>query len=206
MEDLSFTRLSQFNAENNLIVIRPYQETDFIALESIFNNKDFAWFTNAYPNCRCFIDEKLNSLKKRILIPLVLIDKHENAPFGMTSLYDIDFNHKRLEIGSSWISGEYRGSVYNALSKYILFHQLLQMGFNRLQLKTDNLNEQSKTAMNKLGLDYEGKLYSHMIVKDGRVRDSAIFSVTKARWPVIEPKIKQRIAEKLSYVLAPTKS
>lgn len=193
----TFYDLSHFEANNELISIRRYREGDYADLEAVFEQEFFIWFFTAYKTCRDFICEKMNEFERGNLIMLVIIDNKTNKVIGTSSLYDISLHHKRLEIGSSWLARNYQGSQYNALAKKLIISTLIEkLGFNRVQLKCDALNEKSKHAMLKLGFVYEGTLHRHAVTFSGRVRDSLVFAITDLDWSQILPVMNRRITEK----------
>ena len=114
---------------------------------------------------------------------------------GTTCLFDYEPRHKRAEIGWTWYRPDHWGTVVNPECKLLLFaHSFDTMGLNRVQLKTDLLNTRSQAAIAKLGAVREGVLRAHMVVKDGRVRDSVMFSVTRAEWPAVRDRLTARLA------------
>lgn len=194
---IKFYDLVNLNIEHELLSIRRYHENDLLELEAIFKPEFFTWYTINYQTAREFVVDKMIDYEKGQLVMLVIIDKKTNKIIGTTSLYEISLGHKRLELGSTWLSDDYQGTQYNALVKYLLAEYLIiNLGFNRLQWKTDALNEQSKNAMLKLGLVYEGTLRRHMIAQSGRVRDSLVFALTDLDWPNVKLLMQQRIHEK----------
>ena len=68
----------------------------------------------------------------------------------------------------------------------MLTHAFEQWHCNRVELLTDVLNAQSRKAIARIGATEEGILRSHMIMRDGRVRDSVIFSITQGDWPEVK--------------------
>ena len=56
----------------------------------------------------------------------------------------------------------------------------------RVEIKTDNLNERAKRAIEKVGFTFEGVFRSHMQMPHGRRRDSAYFSLLKREWPEVK--------------------
>ena len=66
---------------------------------------------------------------------------------------------------------------------------------NRVELITDPCNLTSRAAMKLLGAVEEGVIRNHMIYKDGRVRDSVLFSIIRSEWPGI----RDRLMRKLNY-------
>ncbi|MHB8778018.1 MAG: GNAT family N-acetyltransferase, partial [Anaerolineales bacterium] len=52
----------------------------------------------------------------------------------------------------------------------------------RVQLKTDSRNERSQKAIERIGAKKEGVLRNHMILPDGRYRDSVFYSILDTEW------------------------
>ena len=72
-------------------------------------------------------------------------------------------------------------------------HAFDTWGANRVELKTDSLNVRSQAAIAKLGALREGVLRAHMVVKNGRVRDSVLFSITRPEWPTVRMNLEERV-------------
>ena len=195
---LKFKDLVNLEIIHPEVTIRRYQESDFAGLAAIFEREFFRWFFTNYTDCAEFVAEKMAEFEKGNLVMLVIIENSTQQIIGTSSLYEISLRHKRLELGSSWLARNYQGMHYNALIKLLLIDYLIkQLGFNRLQWKTDALNEKSKQAMSKLGLIYEGTLRRHAITASGRVRDSLVFALTDLDWENVKLVIEARIADKI---------
>lgn len=192
-----FENLANILINNDEITIRRYEDSDFEQLNNIFDKSFFTWFFTNYDSCQEFVNEKINDYQKKSTIMLVIIDNKTGNVIGTSSLYEVSFRHKRLEMGSSWLAKEYHGSHYNALAKLLLIDKLInEYNFNRIQWKTDALNEKSKNAMSKLGFHFEGTLYRHAITYTGRIRDSLVFAVTDQSWSEIKEVMKARVISK----------
>jgi len=76
----------------------------------------------------------------------------------------------------------------------MLTHAFEIMQLNRVELITDYLNDASRNAILRLGAKQEGILRNHMIMPDGRVRDSVLFSITNYEWVGV----KQNLSFKLT--------
>lgn len=196
---ITFENLQNIHIQHELVTIRNYRNSDLDGLRAIFNPEFFTWFFTQYASCDDFINEKLAEVAKKNLALLVIVDNKTERIIGTSSLYEISFRHKRLEMGSSWLAKEYQGSGFNPLNKYLLIDYLInKLGFNRIQWKTDALNEKSKQAMLKLGFIHEGTLRRHAITQSGRVRDSLVFAVTDEDWGQISSIMSERIQLKFS--------
>ena len=90
--------------------------------------------------------------------------------------------HKRVEIGWTWISPPWQRSAINTEAKYLMIrHAFEQMGCNRVELKTTALNVRSRAAILRIGAQEEGTLRSHMINPDGTLRDTGLLQRNRAR-------------------------
>jgi RimJ/RimL family protein N-acetyltransferase len=65
--------------------------------------------------------------------------------------------------------------------------------WERVEIKTDNLNERAKQGLRKIGAKEEGVLRSHMQMPLNRRRDSVYFSILKNEWPPVRSSIFKEI-------------
>jgi RimJ/RimL family protein N-acetyltransferase len=63
-----------------------------------------------------------------------------------------------------------------------------------VQLKTDQRNERSQAAIARLGAVREGVLRAQMVMPDGWVRDTVMFSILKAEWPAVKARLEEKMA------------
>lgn len=116
-------------------------------------------------------------------MPFTVIDKHTNEICGSTSYLNISFFDKRLEIGSTWLGTSFIGTGINKQAKFALLSYAFEvMKIERVEVKTDLLNERSKAALLKVGMKPEGVLRSHMQVHGNRRRDTLYFSMLRSEW------------------------
>ena len=116
-------------------------------------------------------------------MPFTVIDKHTNEICGSTSYLNISWFDNRLEIGSTWLGTSFIGTGINRPAKFALLSYAFEvMKIDRVEVKTDNLNERSKAALLKVGMIPEGVLRSHMQVHSNRRRDTLYFSIIRGEW------------------------
>ena len=68
-------------------------------------------------------------------------------------------------------------------------HAFEELGLNRVEFLTGFRNDASRAAIGRLGATQEGVLRSHLVMRDGFVRDSVLFSVTAAEWPAVRQRL-----------------
>ena len=64
-----------------------------------------------------------------------------------------------------------------------------ELNFERVEFKTDVLNERAKQGLRKVGGIEEGVLRSHMTLWNGRRRSSVYYSVLKDEWSHLKSSI-----------------
>lgn len=102
--------------------------------------------------------------------------------------------HAGVEIGGTWYRREAQGTAINPAAKLALMSHAFACGAERVEFKTDALNTQSRNAMLKLGLAFEGVMRKQMRRPNGTWRDNAWFSVIREDWPALKARIEARLA------------
>ncbi len=146
---------------------------------------------------RAFVTEALAERDAGRAIPFAQIDAATNRVVGTTRLANIDRTHRRAEIGWTWIGRAWQRTAINTEAKFLLFtYAFGTMGCKRVELKTDALNSQSRTAIARLGAVQEGIFRRHMITSSGRSRDTVYFSVIEEEWPAVRQSLRDRLAKR----------
>jgi RimJ/RimL family protein N-acetyltransferase len=116
-------------------------------------------------------------------MPFTITDRDTKEICGSTSFGNISFYDKRLEIGWTWLAADYIGMGVNIAVKFALMSFAFEvMQMERVEAKTDFLNERAKAGLLKAGMIPEGVLRSHMLMPGNRRRDSAYYSILKDEW------------------------
>ncbi|WP_177192107.1 GNAT family N-acetyltransferase [Chitinophaga arvensicola] len=143
-----------------------------------------------------YIRKALADREAGVSMPFAIFDKEANRFAGSTRYMEMVLPHKRVEIGSTWITPALHGSGLNKAMKFaMLQHAFEVMELNRVEFKTDELNTQSRNAILSLGCTQEGIFRRHMITSTGRVRNTVYFSLVKEEWP----EVKQRVFGKYDF-------
>lgn len=113
---------------------------------------------------------------------------------GVSMYMDIQQQHRNLEIGSTWLSRQFQRTAVNPEAKYLLMkHAFEAQGAIRVMLKTDSRNTQSQRAIEKLGAVKEGILRNHIIMPDGHIRHTVVYSITDDEWPSVKSRLEARL-------------
>jgi RimJ/RimL family protein N-acetyltransferase len=125
----------------------------------------------------------LTRAEKGTDLPFTVIHLASGQIAGTTRYLNIMPRDRGLEIGGTWYGTDFRRTAVNTECKYLLLcHAFETLGAIRVQLKTDLRNERSQKAIERIGAKKEGILRNHMILPDGRYRDSVFYSILDSEW------------------------
>lgn len=134
-----------------------------------------------------YVEESIKKREAKTDYRFAIFDAKTNEIIGATSYMDIALAHQRLEIGYTWLTPAYWRSPINTNCKFLLLqYGFEELGLNRIQIKTGHENVRSQKAIERLGAIKEGILRNHMIKKDGTIRHTVMYSITKEEWPVVK--------------------
>ncbi len=123
------------------------------------------------------------------------IDSDGGQVIGSTRFRMIEAAHRRVEIGLTFIAASFQRTAANTEAKLLMLnHAFTVWNVNRVEFLTDELNTKSRNAIERIGARQEGILRSHMVMRDGRIRDSVIFSIVREEWPGVEERLTARLA------------
>jgi RimJ/RimL family protein N-acetyltransferase len=127
--------------------------------------------------------------------PFATIDRASGRAIGSSRFMSIVPEHRRLEIGWTWVGTSFQRTGANREAKLLqLSHAFEALGANRVEFKTHAQNERSRAALLGIGATFEGVFRKHMIMPDGSLRDSAYFSVVAEEWPAVKARLEASLA------------
>ena len=164
---------------------------------------DLVRLTQAYPptpeGLRTYIQTALTWQANGTAVPFAVISKAAGRAIGSTRYANIDKVNRRLEIGWTWYGRAFQRTAVNTETKYLLLqHAFETLGCIRVEFKTDVLNERSRRALLRIGAKEEGVFRRHMILADGRVRDTVYFSIIDTEWPEVKTALAAKLARDYS--------
>jgi RimJ/RimL family protein N-acetyltransferase len=113
---------------------------------------------------------------------------------GSTRYLALRPEHRSLEIGWTWVQPARWGSAANTEAKYLqLRYAFEDLGWRRVEFKTDALNERARAALAGLPAQFEGIHRRHMLVRGGENRDSAWYSIVEEEWPAVRAALERRL-------------
>ena len=147
------------------------------------------WYTSIPPpeNMKAEIDRRLALQAAGSMLPFAVIDNVTGRAVGMTTYMDIDAVNRRVEIGSTWYRKSVQRSNLNTQCKLLLLtHAFEALNCIAVEFRTHAFNQQSRTAIERLGAKLDGILRSHRIASNGTLRDTYVYSIIASEWSAVK--------------------
>lgn len=141
-----------------------------------------------------YVQVALDDQRRGLSLPFVIARRDTEVIVGTSRYMEIAPEHRRLEIGATWITAAYQRTGVNVEAKLLLLaHAFDVLGVRKVVFKTEAANTQSREAILALGAREEGILRSHLLADDGRPRDMVFFSILEAEWPAVRRRNEGRL-------------
>jgi N-acetyltransferase len=180
--------------ETGQVILRPVKKDDFDDFLRLAQDIEMWHYFTLNLGDPAQLTQWMNTLfsdkAARTRQPFTIIEKASGAIAGSMSLMNISFYDLRAEIGSSWLGKAYRSTGVNLHAKYAMIRYAFEeLHFERVEFKTDVLNERARKGLKKVGGIEEGVLRSHMKMWNHRRRSSIYYSILKEEWPGLKQTI-----------------
>jgi RimJ/RimL family protein N-acetyltransferase len=151
------------------------------------------WYTTV-PSPATMRADIAKKLAEGTTLPFAVRRNDTGAVVGMTTYLNADADVPRLEIGSTWTARSAQRTGVNAESKLLLLtHAFEVYGCRAVEFRTHWHNEQSRTAIARLGAKQDGVLRNHRLMPDGSLRDTVVFSILDSEWAAVRSGLRHRL-------------
>jgi RimJ/RimL family protein N-acetyltransferase len=180
--------------ESELVRLEPLESEHLEALCEVgLVEEIWLWSPQKIKNVedmRDYVETALAERERGVSLPFVTIDKTQDKVVGSTRFGNIDVKNLRAEIGWTWINPAWQRTFVNSQAKLLMLtHAFETWKCIRVELKTDALNEKSRSAILRLGAKEEGIFRRHVITDTGRLRDSVFFSILDSEWRSVKERL-----------------
>ena len=178
--------------ENSTALLKPLQVSDVDNLLNVAKSDENLLQFSPLPiytedMLRQYIEKAISARQNNNRYPFIIFDKTKNAFAGSTSFLNISNGDSRLEIGGTWMGKDFQKTGLNRNCKFLMLSFAFeQLHAERIEFKTDERNVQSRTAIEKIGAQYEGLLRSHTLMFDGFRRNTVCYSILRNEWEVLK--------------------
>lgn len=129
-------------------------------------------------------------------LPFTVIEQSSGRIIGCTSYHDILPAVRRLEIGYTWYAQRWQRTHVNTTCKWLLLHHAFEtLGCNTVGWRTDNFNLRSQRAIERLGAHKDGVIRGHALRRDGTIRDTVMYSLSRGEWPEVQSHLLDLLAQ-----------
>ena len=144
---------------------------------------------------RAYVEQALALRECGAAVPFATVERAGGRVVGSTRYGNLAPEHRRLEIGWTWLARDWQRTALNTEAKYLMLrHAFETLECVRVEFKTDALNKRSRVALRRIGAQEEGVLRSHMITAGGRVRDTVYYSILADEWPLVRHELEAKLA------------
>jgi len=191
---MTWAQLASVPLENEHVLLRPVRPDDREALRAIaMDQRIWRYFIMSIATAAefdAFFDLGLKDQAAGSRVVYVITDKRTGEIAGSMSFCTIMEKDGRLEIGWSWLGVESQGKGVNRWAKFLMMQCAFErLNAERVEFKTDQLNEQAMRGLSNIGGVEEGTLRSFNPMPGGRRRDAVYYSVLKAEWPGVKAQL-----------------
>ena len=184
--------------QGRIVRLEPLSEAHLAGLAEVAFEPSIWRWTTSQPHdlgsLREWLDAALVGRAAGTDEPFATVEQASGRPIGSTRFMSIVPEHRRLEIGWTWVAPAWQRSGANREAKLLqMRHAFEVLGANRVEFKTDSLNEKANPGLLGIGATFEGTFRNHMIMPGGRLRHSNYYSVTAEDWPAVKELLKGRI-------------
>jgi RimJ/RimL family protein N-acetyltransferase len=140
---------------------------------------------------------------ERSAVPFATRRTDTSEIIGMTRFLTLRWYFGReypdaVEIGGTFVTAAAQRTAVNTEAKLLMMsHAFDVWGVRRLDLKTDERNERSRRAIERIGGRFEGVLRNWQAAQvdgeEGFTRNSAIYSILPPEWPNVRARLEERL-------------
>ena len=142
-------------------------------------------------NTQNWLNIALEMQQQQKALPFIVRENATGQIVGATRYCNMDINNKRLEIGYTWYAQRVQRSPVNTECKLLLLgHAFQEFGCIAVEFRTDWFNRRSQAAIERLGAKRDAVLRNHMILPDGRIRDTVVYSILNSEWAGVKKNLQ----------------
>ena len=152
---------------------------------------------------RVYIEGLLADASRDLAVPFVQRRLADDTLVGCTRFLGVTWLGDRptpteVEIGGTWLATDAQRSPVNTEAKLLLLgHAFDVWEVQRVAICTDERNERSRAAIERLGATFEGVLRNHRMCAGHLTtpgpRNTASYSILPHEWPDIRRRLQERL-------------
>ena len=174
-----------------LVTLEPLERRHEDALRAAANDGEVwrLWFTSVPPPDAVadYIGAALGMRESKGALPFVVRENSSGDVVGCTRYFNVEAEHRRLEIGYTWYAKRVQRTAVNTECKLLMLsHAFETLKCIAVEFRTSWFNHRSREAIVRLGARQDGVLRNHQITPDGTYRDTVVFSIIESEWASVK--------------------
>ncbi len=153
------------------------------------------WFANVPrpEKMQQYIEDAIDDAKQGNIAYAVRNNKTNNI-VGTTRYYKVDEANRRVMIGYTWYANSVRRTSVNTECKLLLLREIFESyDAIAVEFRTHSKNTASRSAIERLGAKFDGVLRNHQILRDGSLRDTAVYSIIADEWDSVKENLRNNL-------------
>jgi RimJ/RimL family protein N-acetyltransferase len=178
-------------------VLEPLDRTHVAGLRGAVEGSGLErlWYTSvpAPEKVAAYVDAALAAQEAGHVLPFTVRDASGEIA-GCTRFYGLEPDVPKLLIGYTWYAPRVQRTGVNTECKLMLLrHAFETLGCVNVSFETSWFNHASRAAIARLGAKQDGVLRSSKRHVDGSLRDTVVFSILDAEWPLVRRHLQFRL-------------
>ena len=189
--------------EGRIVRLEPLTQTHLDGLVAASGEDRRTYGYTTVPHGRPEMLAYVRDLLADATVPFAQVRVADGSPAGVTRY--LTFRSRpgeqvpyAVEIGGTWLAASAQRTGINVEAKFLLISYAFEVWkTGRVDFKTDARNSRSRAALAGLGANLDGILrnWQPSLVpgEEGRLRDSAMYSILDTEWPAVRHGLVARL-------------
>lgn len=157
--------------ESDRVRLRALRDEDAAALLALHGDAEVMryWSTSPWSGiaqAHAHLKRERRDLASGGVLPWAIADSASDDLIGTLTLFRIDCDHRRAEIGYALLSARWGQGLASEASRCALNHAFTKLDLKRIEADTDPRNTSSRRMLERLGFLQEGTLRKRWYVND----------------------------------------
>ncbi len=193
MSDPAVSLVAPVVLERGRVRLEPLDASHADELTAARAGLEYAWYTSIPASVPDEIAWRLAELEAGRMNPFAVVV--DGTAVGMTTFCSVEVDHRRVEIGYTWLAPAVQRTEVNTTAKLLLLgHAFEACDAIAVEFRTSWHNRQSQAAIERLGARRDGVLRNHRIGPGGSMRDTVVYSILPHEWPGVRMGLEARLA------------
>lgn len=184
--------------ENHRVKLSLLDLSNYHKLNDIASQNDLIFYSpsdiSTEEKLKAYVSLAVDGYYNKSIIPFIVYDKITSSFAGSTRFGLINWHHKVLHIGWTWIGRQFQGTGLNSHMKFLMLQYVFEtLDFEKVEFRIDARNTRSRRAVEKLGASLEGILRKNILMQDGFRRNTCCYGILKDEWPELTMKLQEAL-------------